>query len=110
MIRVILIFLAVFVLVYIGLDGLDGLKEFVYVPREKFQNNKFNKPIHRLDYLDEDVLRMYNTNLNQCIEICETDNECKGFVYVPRDDLCKFKTTLDKPIFSRGHISFLKKN
>lgn len=97
-----LVFAAVFVLIYISLGQLN--------PREKFESSKFNTPIHRLDYLDDDILRMYGTNLSQCVEMCGDDDECKGFVYVPRDELCKFKATFEKPTFSRGHISFLKKN
>ena len=102
MIIIFLIFVAIFFLVYIGLN------EFVL--NETFYNNSFNTPIHRLDYLDEDILRMYNTDLTQCANMCANDDECKGFVYVPKDNLCKFKATFDKPAFSRGHISFLKKD
>jgi hypothetical protein len=102
MIRIFLIFMAVFILVHIGLQKFN--------PRERFYKDKFKTPIHRLDYLDDDILRMYNTNLTQCVNMCANDNECKGFVYVPRDSLCKFKATFDNPVFSRGHISFLKKD
>ncbi len=102
MIRIFVIFMAIFVLVYISFQKI--------IPKETFYENNFNTPIHRLDYLDDDILRMYNTNLTQCVNMCATDDECKGFVYVPRDDLCKFKATLDTPTFSRGHISFLKKD
>ncbi len=105
MISIFVIFVAVFLLVYIVLEE--------FIPKnknEEFDIRTFNTPIHKLDYLDDDILRMYNVDLNQCIEMCETDEQCKGFVYVPRDNLCKFKSTFDKPTFSRGHISFLKKD
>jgi len=90
----------VFVLIYKSLEK--------FVPKERFKSKAFGTPIHKLDYLDEDILRMYNTDLSQCVDMCE-DDECKGFVYVPRDNLCKFKATFDNPTFSRGHIS-VKKN
>ncbi len=102
MIIIFLVFVAVFVFIYISLGQL--------LSQEKFNSNAYDTPVHRLNYLDDDILRMYNTNLSQCLEMCETDDECKGFVYVPRDGLCKFKATFDKPTFSRGHISFLKKS
>jgi hypothetical protein len=77
---------------------------------DKFVNNntKWDIPTHRLDWLDEDISFMYNVKVEKCVELCDADSTCKGFVYVPRESLCKFKSDFTKPVYSRGHITYLK--
>ena len=82
-------------------------------PRTKYfdkfeQQSEWNYPTHRLDWLDQDTMLMYNVGVEKCLELCDQDSNCKGFVYVPRESLCKFKSDFTKPVFARGHITYLK--
>lgn len=80
-------------------------------PKSKYIDNfysKFLQPVHQIDYQDQDSIIMYNVETDQCADICNNDETCKGFVYVPRESKCMFKTNLDNPVFARGHIAYLK--
>ena len=72
------------------------------------QGITWTQPLHRLDYEDSNTMLMYNVNVSQCVNLCDTDSKCKGFVYVPRKSLCKFKSDFTKPKFRRGHITYVK--
>ena len=73
---------------------------------EKFSNWKI--PVHQINYIDNDIVTIDNINKKDCLKICEEDNICAGFVYIPRDDKCIFKSKLEKPVFEHGHITYSK--
>jgi hypothetical protein len=98
----IVLFLIIIWYIWYLIIGLKPVKQ-----KDKFQNG-WTVPIHRLDFTDNDTMIMHNVGINQCIGLCDNDNSCKGFVYVPRDSVCKFKSEFNNPIFARGHITYLK--
>ena len=84
----------------------------IYKSKGKFIYEMFsiwNEPIHIINYPGNDIVTISNINEQECIKLCENDNSCSGFVYIPPEDRCIFKSKLDIPVFERGHITYSKK-
>jgi len=103
MIWILLLMIVVFYIVYLF------VKQNQTISFDKFDElSGWEYPTHRLNWLDQDTMLMYNVGINKCVELCNADSDCKGFVYVPKESLCKFKSNFTKPVFQRGHITYLK--